>query len=190
MNGMRTLSSIRNSNYRREHQYGISQALVLKTARIFASLIFLLLTGCGGDPDFDYNEKVMTQYLSHRDKVQEVQQRVQSGEFTFDYYSMKYRTMQRLSDAARAAMTDIDNIPHSAHANAFSLALVRYYETEAAYYLWVKRYIQKKGNFDGVALLTRINASHAKLLQLSRQVYVTQLEFFKSAGIAFAERGA
>lgn len=155
----------------------------MNAVRILAALLFVVLAGCGGDQDFDYNEQVMKQYLSHRDKVHEVQQRVESGEFTFDYYSLRYRTMQRLSDKARQAMADIDNVPHSANANGFSAALARYYETEAAYYLWVKRYIQKKGNFDGVKLLTNINASYSKLSQLSQQVHLAQFEFFKLAGI-------
>jgi hypothetical protein len=32
-------------------------------------------------------------------------------------------------------------------------------------------------------LLTKINTAHAKLLELSQQVQLTQLEFFKLAGI-------
>lgn len=157
--------------------------MVLRTFRILAALVFVMLAGCSGDQDFDYNEHVMSQYLSHRYKVDQVQQRVESGEFTFDYYSLKYRTMQRLSDAARKEGADVYNTPHSAHANAFSQALVRYYETEAVYYLWVKRYIQKKGNFNGLMLLTKINTAHARLLELSQQVQLTQLEFFRLAGI-------
>lgn len=156
----------------------------MKATRIMAALLFLLVAGCGSNQDFDYNEQVMTQYVSHRDKVNEVQQRVDSGEFTYDYYSLKYRTMQRLSDGARQAMADIDNIPHGANANAFSLALSRYYETEALYYLRVKRYIKETGNFNGVQLLMGINTSYGKLLQLSRQVDLTHREFLQSAGLS------
>ncbi|MFJ4542120.1 hypothetical protein ACIP1X_00740 [Pseudomonas sp. NPDC088885] len=159
------------------------QEMVLMGARLLAALLFVMLAGCSGDEDFAYNEHVMTQYLAHRAKVDDVQQSVESGEFTFDYYSLKYRKMQRLSDAAREAMAGIDNIPRSAHARGFSQALVHYYETEAAYYLWVKRYIQKRGNFDGVKLLTKINASYNELSELSHEVQVSQLEFLKSAGI-------
>ncbi|MFJ2426613.1 hypothetical protein [Pseudomonas sp. NPDC087804] len=159
------------------------QEMVLKTTRLLVALVLVIVAGCHGDQDFDYNERVMPQYLAHRDKVNEVQQRVESGEFTFDYYSLKYRTMQRLSEAAREATAEVYNLPHSAHANGFSQALARYYETEAVYYLWVKRYIQKKGNFNGLMLLTKINTAHAKLQELSQQVQLTQLEFFKLAGI-------
>ncbi|UIR56838.1 hypothetical protein LZQ00_03230 [Sphingobacterium sp. SRCM116780] len=163
--------------------------------QLFTVILFLVmvLSSCGNNQDFGYNEKMTSNFYSCKERLDERHKKLLAGDFDADKssktaFDMELKDAKGLGSYCNEIKTEASQLGHSEVANVFHEAVIRYMsKIEDEYTVLLTQYVEEQDSTARKAIRTQLETKKEELSALEDKCLAAQIAFLKEVGIQINE---